>query len=364
MHESKHWDWDPTNLQTIIDTCGMNKRQICQATHITPKGLNTYLTKVTSPSIQQLLCLADFFAVPLDYICSRCTKEECDAIEESFADNFRLLRKRDYESMRFNRKEPVKLPKYCDDIYPYNLLDDIFQEEFDHIVTEDEMDGLNSALATLNEREQDLLYLKYQESKSLREIGAIYNKTQSWAQQIIARAVRKLRHPSRSRTILYGENGSKRLKALNEKEAELKARELNLELLISELEELNIHEAEITETRKKRLEPGYDDPRPSPYKHGGYYYSQAFEDLDLSVRSFNCLVRTGCDTVTKIIDAIREGTIIKIVNLGQKSVIEIIEKLKEKTGMSWDDIIGETDVTEEQLINAIKFKHLQKRKEN
>ena len=46
-------------------------------------------------------------------------------------------------------------------------------------------------------------------------------------------------------------------------------------------------------------------------------------DLDLSVRSYNCLMRTGCHTVGQTITAINEDGLKKVRNLGIKSIAEI-----------------------------------------
>ena len=50
------------------------------------------------------------------------------------------------------------------------------------------------------------------------------------------------------------------------------------------------------------------------------------EELDLSVRSFNCLKRAGIDTVEDLIDRSEED-MMKVRNLGRKSLEEVIQKL-------------------------------------
>ena len=47
------------------------------------------------------------------------------------------------------------------------------------------------------------------------------------------------------------------------------------------------------------------------------------KDLDLSVRSYNALMRAGCKTVGEAITAINECGLLKVRNLGVKSVAEI-----------------------------------------
>ena len=50
------------------------------------------------------------------------------------------------------------------------------------------------------------------------------------------------------------------------------------------------------------------------------------EELDVSVRSFNCLKRAGIDTVEDLINRTEED-MIKVRNLGKKSLEEVIQKL-------------------------------------
>ncbi len=55
--------------------------------------------------------------------------------------------------------------------------------------------------------------------------------------------------------------------------------------------------------------------------------SMTIEDLDFSVRSFNCLKRAGIDTVADLISR-TEDDMMKVRNLGRKSLEEVISKLQ------------------------------------
>ncbi|HEY4399563.1 MAG TPA: DNA-directed RNA polymerase subunit alpha [Lactobacillaceae bacterium] len=56
--------------------------------------------------------------------------------------------------------------------------------------------------------------------------------------------------------------------------------------------------------------------------------SAPIEDLDLSVRSYNCLKRAGINTIAELTDR-TEADMMKVRNLGRKSLDEIQEKLTE-----------------------------------
>ena len=55
----------------------------------------------------------------------------------------------------------------------------------------------------LTDREEKILYERFVNQKTLREVGNIYNVTGDRIHQIEAKALRKLRHPSRSKLISY-----------------------------------------------------------------------------------------------------------------------------------------------------------------
>jgi DNA-directed RNA polymerase subunit alpha len=61
------------------------------------------------------------------------------------------------------------------------------------------------------------------------------------------------------------------------------------------------------------------------------------EDLDLSVRSYNCLKREGINTVSELV-ALSEAQLMNIRNFGQKSVFEVRDKLLEM-GLSLKDAV-------------------------
>lgn len=64
-----------------------------------------------------------------------------------------------------------------------------------------------------------------------------------------------------------------------------------------------------------------------PETKKGKVLETTIEELDLSVRSFNCLKRAGIDTVEDLINK-TEDEMIKVRNLGKKSLEEVILKLE------------------------------------
>ena len=62
------------------------------------------------------------------------------------------------------------------------------------------------------------------------------------------------------------------------------------------------------------------------------FLNTSIEDLNLSVRSFNCLKRAGCNTIGDVLECMgEEGTgLRRIRNLGNRSETEILEKIEEQ----------------------------------
>jgi DNA-directed RNA polymerase subunit alpha len=64
----------------------------------------------------------------------------------------------------------------------------------------------------------------------------------------------------------------------------------------------------------------------SKEKPENQFNSMTLEDLDLSVRSYNCLKRNGLKTVQELCN-MKESELMTVRNLGKKSYKEILDKL-------------------------------------
>lgn len=175
--------------------------------------------------------------------------------------------------------------------YPINLFSDIFDCEKveDCLKTEDMNDvicGLQFVLNNmLNERERKAVNGKYERKMSLQAISEEFGITKERVRQIIAKALRKMRHPIRRRYIEYGYSGFIAYeKSLKEREAE------------KELED-KLHPQNIS-----------------------------IDCVDFDVRSYNALRRGG---VEKLGDINSTEQIMKFRNIGAKTIVNIVDKLKE-----------------------------------
>lgn len=80
----------------------------------------------------------------------------------------------------------------------------------------------------------------------------------------------------------------------------------------------------------------YDPLPPEPSeptsKHHQPLYDKPIEELDLSVRVFNSLKRTGITSIGDVLDMLMRGhdAMLAIRNFGEKSLDELVDKLREK----------------------------------
>ena len=61
---------------------------------------------------------------------------------------------------------------------------------------------------------------------------------------------------------------------------------------------------------------------------GGQALEMNIDELELSVRSYNCLKRAGINTVAELCNRTSED-MMKVRNLGRKSLEEVLQKLQE-----------------------------------
>lgn len=197
-------------------------------------------------------------------------------------------------------------------VYPENAYCAIFCREGFSDTPPDAEETLEHAMGTLTPREADMFMLRYRDEMTYAEIGDKYVLTKVRAQQIIARALRKLRYPSRSKMLVMGLETylSSVVAANEEKKKQYKARITELEALI----------------QKQDLEiEAYQDKLFTLNERAGYdVLHMSINDLNLSVRSWNCLNRAGLKTVKDILDF---GDLSRVRNMGRLSVQEVQDKI-------------------------------------
>ena len=166
--------------------------------------------------------------------------------------------------------------------YPDNLLYDIFGCEWEFPRPADFDGSLEYVLHSLTDRERRVLDFRYKDGLTFEEIGKRECVTRERIRQIHTKSFRKLRYPERLNYLKYGVSGVISLKA-----------------------EI-VREAALASLPKPDIKPE-DIP---------------IEELELSVRSYNCLKRAGKCTLRDVSEMTFDE-LCHVRNLGKRSIDEI-----------------------------------------
>ena len=236
--------------------------------------------------------------------------------------------------------------------YPQNIMDIIVGAKLYDINTIPNLEeNLNKAYDTLLPREKSFIIKRYKELMSYKELSDKYKCSGELCRQVIQKALRKLRHPSRLRIIL----GTKDI--IHE---------------IDELKRLANHYKEVIESCKK-IEHAHDE-RIEELKRqeksiSSSFLSRNINELEFSTRSYNALNRgvawfyferdhelkkeiTVEDVIGLTIPELKN-----IKNLGAKSFKEISTKIH-SFGLKFKDedkIIEEEDDDDDYYNDPYKF---------
>lgn len=220
----------------------------------------------------------------------------------------------------------VKADEICDERankWPINLLQIIDSDSTDRTMYNDETlevieDRIGYVLKYLfTDQESTIILKRFKYGLSLQSIAEELNVTKQNIQQILQRALRKFRHPSRRNKVLLGIKYDDHIKELTEK-VELKEKELANKsvLLRSKIDKLNTVLADL----------GFKLKLDTPDEQA------EISLLNLSVRSYHCLKRARINTIKELTLMTKED-LKNVRNLGSVGVEEIISKL-EKLGFS------------------------------
>lgn len=204
--------------------------------------------------------------------------------------------------------------------YPYNLLDDIFEEPYRGIIDSDIQAGIDYAVSKLRERE--ILFIKqyYIDGLTLDEMVTANSLTRERIRQIIIKAVRKLRHPS---LLFYINRGYTVASGVLKGQVELRYSEI-IKALEAEYTE-KVHELRDKITAVNSCLDGNEICAETPEQILTSIDTPLFE-LDLSVRSYNVLTRAGVKTLGDICSK-SFNELSELRNMGRKSIDEIRAKV-------------------------------------
>ena len=199
--------------------------------------------------------------------------------------------------------KPKNRKKFLKEDYPYNLIDEsVWELNLPTEMTEDHLAGLAFAISQLDEREQTIIRMRFEERQTYAQIGEHLGISLNRVSQVARKALRKLYHPRNLKYYKYGLEGYK------------------------------VRQAEFEEAERKRA---YTDK----------VMATTIYDLDFSVRTFNNLIRANCGNVGDLV-ALSEEDILNLKNMGKKQLAEVALKLK-TLGLlhtAWENFLPEEKI--------------------
>jgi len=210
------------------------------------------------------------------------------------------------ENAVFEIRSHVKAPNFD---YPLDFIELLFgdDEKIDISYIEQHFDeNIKDLLNTLTEREARIVTSRLIDGYTLEAVGLQEGVTRDRIRQIEAKAIRKLRHPSRLYIMRYGKEVIGLQDDIKKLTIELSKKKKELIDAIN-----NPFEIELTEEEMMLST-----------------LSQKIDNLDFSVRTFNCLRRGGIETLSQLVQSTVHD-LQKLRNLGNRSLKEIIYKLND-----------------------------------
>jgi hypothetical protein len=227
--------------------------------------------------------------------------------------------------------------------YPVNLVEDIIHDT----ITPAEVKVLNEnpeiikrTLKTLDKKYRDILISRYRDSKTLNAIGVDYGVSGNRIHQIVAKALRMLRHPRRLRFIYVMLQmdtvdecclaAFKKLLKLDETSDQIKI--LNIITKNGDIagfvKDNKFAQMLVLSDNVSTLFWSLKNFDTSGWRKDA---STEIRDLDFTVRTFNCLNRADIYTVNDLLTLIQEdpNDLLNIRNFGVRCAKEVLHKLIE-----------------------------------
>jgi len=194
-------------------------------------------------------------------------------------------------------------------MYPETLIESLdFNEKADISYIEQHIDeNLDLALKTIPERSANMFKLAYKYGYTAKAIGLKEGITGERVNQIVRKTLRRLRSPQKKKILQYGQEYFDLQENIEHLKVEFRKKIEELKYKIANPEIIEINKDDLVDYSK-------------------------IENLDLSVRSYNCLKRAGINTIGELTQKTEEE-MMRVRNLGRKSLMEIKKKLFEMYGI-------------------------------
>lgn len=158
---------------------------------------------------------------------------------------------------------------------------------------------------SLNTRQVELFKMRFIDCMPLEDIAEKFDITRERTRQIFEQSIRRLR--------IELPQVFDRLKELDNLKEEIK---------------LSRKRTVYIEKQYKDLVAGIEKLKPHKLSDENPYLYRAIEDIELSVRAYNCLKAAGINIVADIMRH-KQGDFLRFRNMGKRSLMEITDRLKE-----------------------------------
>lgn len=185
-----------------------------------------------------------------------------------------------------------------DSTFPENILEEIginkvSEKKIDYSrLTDDQIKGLLYAISQMKRRDSIILLCRYEDKMTYREIGERFSITSERVLQLVAKGLRKLRHPIRYSYIIWGYETYTQMLS-----------ERRMQLAALKREEIEKSSSDILQTDVSVLQ--------------------------LTIRTWNILNRNGIHTVGELISILVEDKEGLGIRIGRNSLSEVVCKLEE-----------------------------------
>lgn len=206
--------------------------------------------------------------------------------------------------------------------YPMNLIYAIFGEHKQVAINDEKSikeveNNIEYILWNLMEaREANVLRMRFKGKLSLDEVAKILDLTRERVRQIEARALRKMRHPSRAKAIFapyrLSQEIKERTEVLDQKNKELAG------LITQCLDQIDTLSKALDSVGIKVV-----TEKPNTYVTT---LARNINEFEFSVRAYNCMKRAGINTIGDLTEKTEEE-MRQVRNLGSRGLQEIKDKL-------------------------------------
>ena len=212
-----------------------------------------------------------------------------------------------------------------EECYPVNLMRVVLSADDEAIDSPWNYDilGFQKLITELSDREQRVIELRYRFGMTLESAGKEMQVTRERIRQVEIRAIRKL-----SMNIhRFQKPGQVEVHDYEELLRENQVLRSAFDNLVGVIHDVYPQILEKVKEAQRKAEADVVEN-----KH--------IEELELSVRSYNCLMRAGLNTIGKVIEYDRnpKTSWLKVRNLGRKSIEEIRKRMFEYAGYEMEGV--------------------------